>query len=99
MKDIHQVLRRKRAQYAQLTKEIQLLEDAERKLQEVAALLSDGDEEEDSAVLAEVDDESSQTMGMGAGAAPSGADGSPSLAAAAAAPSLSDARPRAPRWP
>jgi hypothetical protein len=57
MQDIAQVLRRKRAQHAQLTKEIELLEQAEVTLRQVAPLLADEGEEEDNALLAEVDEE------------------------------------------
>jgi hypothetical protein len=97
MKDIHQVLRLKRAQHAQLAKEIQLLEDAERKLQEVAALLADGEEDEN-AVLAEVDDE--DTKPVSTAAADSADSMSASAAAASAAPNAGESsRPRAPRWP
>jgi hypothetical protein len=101
MKDIRQVLRSKRAQFAQLAKEIQLLEDAERKLQEVSSLLFDGEEEDENAVLAEVDDEGSQPLSMAASASPSISSGPASLAAASAMPSSAEgaAKPRAPRWP
>jgi hypothetical protein len=99
MKDIHQVLRLKRAQYAQLAKEIALLEDAARKLQEVAALLSDGEEDEN-AVLAEVDDDGSQPASMAATAAAFSAHVPASLAAVGATPDPAEAaKPRAPRWP
>ncbi|HUK24370.1 MAG TPA: hypothetical protein VLV49_07310 [Terriglobales bacterium] len=100
MKDIHQVLRRKRAQMAQLAKEVQLLEDAERKLQEVSALLAEGDEEDENPVLGEVDEEASQPAGT-AVSAPAMASASSSMAAASAGASSaeSSARPRAPRWP
>jgi hypothetical protein len=59
MKDIHEVLRRKQAQFTQLGKQIELLQQAAEKLREVAPLLAENDAEEDSAVLAEVDDDSS----------------------------------------
>ena len=57
MKDIHEVLRRKQAQYTQLGKQIEMLQQAAEKLREVAPLLAENDVEDDSAVLAEVDDE------------------------------------------
>ena len=56
MKDIHEVLRRKQAKYAQLSKQIEALQQAAEKLREVAPLLAESDEEE-SAVLAEVEDQ------------------------------------------
>ena len=58
MKDIHEVLRRKQAQYAQLGKQIEMLQQAAEKLREVAPLLAENEAEDDSAVLAEVDDDS-----------------------------------------
>jgi hypothetical protein len=90
MRDIAQVLRRKRAQHAQLAKEIQLLEQAEVTLREVASLLADGDEEE-STLLGEVEEET-QPHAAGARAA----------SAAVASPSIqpeADSRPAALRWP
>jgi len=85
MKDIHEVLRRKQAQYAQLGKQIEMLQQAAEKLREVAPLLAENEAEDDSAVLAEVDDENN------AMAAKAGAQSSP----AAAKP----ARSTTPRWP
>jgi len=64
MKDIHEVLRRKQAQHAQLARQIEMLQDAAEKLREVAPLLADSDD--DSAVLAEVDDEGSNAMAANA---------------------------------
>jgi hypothetical protein len=87
MKDIHEVLRQKQAKYAQLGKQIEMLQQAAEKLREVAPLLAESDEE-DNVVLAEVDDASS-TDAM---AAKAGAGGSGSTASKAA-------RPTAPRWP
>jgi len=88
MKDIHEVLRQKQAKYAQLGKQIEMLQQAAEKLREVAPLLAENDDE-DNVVLAEVDEisELGETMAAKAGA---GA-GSP-------APSKA-ARPTAPRWP
>jgi prefoldin subunit 5 len=86
MKDIHEVLRQKQAKYAQLGKQIEMLQQAAEKLREVAPLLAESDEE-DNAVLADVDDASSgDAMAAKAGASNS-ASGSKS------------ARPAAPRWP
>jgi hypothetical protein len=84
MKDIHEVLRRKQAKYAQLAKQIEALQQAAEKLREVAPLLAEN-EEDDSAVLAEID-EQSNAMAAKAGAAPS--------AGATMKPAG-----RAPRWP
>jgi hypothetical protein len=83
MKDIHEVLRRKQAKYAQLSKQIEALQQAAEKLREVAPLLAENDEEE-TAVLADVEEQNS--MAAGAGSSPSGA-------------SASKPAPRAPRWP
>jgi hypothetical protein len=86
MKDIHEVLRQKQAKYAQLGKQIEMLQQAAEKLREVAPLLAESDEE-DNVVLSEVDDSQSDSMAAKAGA---GAAGSiPSKAA----------RSTAPRWP
>jgi TolA-binding protein len=68
MKDIHEVLRRKQAQHAQLGKQIEMLQQAAEKLREVAPLLADNENEDDSAVLAEVDEENSGAMAAKAGA-------------------------------
>jgi uncharacterized circularly permuted ATP-grasp superfamily protein len=87
MKDIHEVLRQKQAKYAQLGKQIEALQQAAEKLREVAPLLAENDDE-DNAVLAEVDDALVQDDAM---AAKAGA----SAGAAASKP----ARPAAPRWP
>ena len=58
MKDIHEVLRRKQAKFAQLSKQIEALQQAAEKLREVAPLLAESDDEE-SAVLAEGEDQGS----------------------------------------
>lgn len=87
MKDIHEVLRQKQAKYAQLGKQIEMLQQAAEKLREVAPLLAENDDE-DNAVLAEVDEAVSQADAM---AAKAGA-GSGSAAS-------KSARPAAPRWP
>ena len=85
MKDIHEVLRQKQAKYAQLGKQIEMLQQAAEKLREVAPLLAENDDE-DNSVLAEVDE-----AGQDAMAAKVGASSSPSASKAA--------RPAAPRWP
>jgi hypothetical protein len=87
MKDIHEVLRRKQAQYAQLAKQIEALQVAADKLREVAPLLSDSEEEGANLVLEESGEES-RAIGAKAAAAPS-------QAPAAAKP----ARSTTPRWP
>jgi hypothetical protein len=83
MKDIHEVLRQKQTKYAQLGKQIEMLQQAAEKLREVAPLLAENDDE-DNSVLTEVDD-ASDAMSAKAGA-------SGSTAAKAT-------RPTAPRWP
>jgi len=88
MKDIHEVLRQKQAKYAQLGKQIEMLQQAAEKLREVAPLLAENDDE-DNAVLAETDD----VMGQGdAMAAKAGANTTGASAA-------KTGRPAAPRWP
>jgi hypothetical protein len=84
MKDIHEVLRSKQAKYAALGKQIEMLQQAAEKLREVAPLLAENDDE-DNAVLAEVDDLQGDAMAAKAGATSSSTGKS--------------ARPAAPRWP
>jgi len=86
MKDIHEVLRRKQAQYTQLGKQIEMLQQAAEKLREVAPLLAENDNEDDSAVLTEVDDENSNAMAAKANAQASSATSKPG-------------RSVTPRWP
>ena len=86
MKDIHEVLRRKQAQYTLLGKQIEMLQQAAEKLREVAPLLAESENEDESAVLAEVEEEGGSAM-----AAKAGAQSSP-------APSKSG-RSATPRWP
>ncbi|MGD0212498.1 MAG: hypothetical protein ABSB87_04630 [Terriglobales bacterium] len=86
MKDIHEVLRRKQAQYTQLGKQIEMLQQAAEKLREVAPLLAENDGEEDTAVLTEVDDENSNAM-----AAKASAQSSPAAS--------KTGRTTTPRWP
>ena len=87
MKDIHEVLRQKQTKYAQLGKQIEMLQQAAEKLREVAPLLAENDDE-DNAVLMEVD----EAPGSDASAAKAAAAGSGGTASKAA-------RPTAPRWP
>jgi hypothetical protein len=84
MKDIHEVLRRKQAKYAQLGKQIEALQQAAEKLREVAPLLAENDDD-DSAVLAEVDDQPN-SMAAKVGSAASG-------------PAAVKPVTRTPRWP
>jgi len=84
MKDIHGVLRRKQAQYAQLGKQIELLQQAAEKLREVAPLLADNEPEDDSAVLTEVEEDNTSAM-----AAKAGSQSAPA----------SSKSGRTPRWP
>jgi hypothetical protein len=85
MKDIHEVLRQKQAKYAQLGRQIEMLQQAAEKLREVAPLLAENDDE-DNAVLVEVDE-----------AAPHSDARASAAGAGAAAPKAT--RPTAPRWP
>jgi indole-3-glycerol phosphate synthase len=87
MKDIHEVLRQKQTKYAQLGKQIEMLQQAAEKLREVAPLLAENDDE-DNTVLMEVDEASpSDAMSAKAGAGGAGATASKAT------------RPTAPRWP
>lgn len=84
MKDIHEVLRRKQAKYAQLAKQIEALQQAADKLREVAPLLTDSDDDEN-VVLAETEEETQQPMSRAASATSQAAPAKPAT--------------RAPRWP
>ena len=87
MKDIHEVLRQKQTKYAQLGKQIEMLQQAAEKLREVAPLLAENDDE-DNAVLMEGDEGSPQH------------ETAASKAAAGAGSGASKAgRSTAPRWP
>ena len=86
MKDIHEVLRRKQAKYAQLGKQIEMLQQAAEKLREVAPLLAENDED-DAAVLADIDEPTPAAAKAG------------SASAAAPTPAKPMARTMAPRWP
>jgi hypothetical protein len=70
MKDIHEVLRQKQTKYAQLGKQIEMLQQAAEKLREVAPLLAENDDE-DNAVLMEVDEPQADAARAGAGGAAS----------------------------
>jgi hypothetical protein len=86
MKDIHEVLRQKQAKYAQLGKQIEMLQQAAEKLREVAPLLTDTDEDE-SAVLPELEETPAQPMAAKA------------AVAGVAAPAAPAKRGMTPRWP
>jgi hypothetical protein len=88
MKDIHEVLRRKQARYAQLAKQIELLQQAAEKLREVAPLLADTEDEEP-AVLSEMDEQPAAARAAFASASAAGAG------TVAAKP----VRVGTPRWP
>jgi hypothetical protein len=84
MKDIQQVLRQKRAQYERLGREIELLQQAEETLREVAPLLADDD---DSALLGEIgEDTHANAAAAGGGSQQAIAPGVP-------------VRATVPRWP
>jgi hypothetical protein len=85
MKDIHEVLRRKQAKFAQLGKQIEMLQQAAEKLREVAPLRAES-EDEDSSVLAEIDEPNTMAAKASASAP------SPSSAP-------KPVRGVAPRWP
>ena len=87
MKDIHEVLRQKQAKYAQLGKQIEMLQQAAEKLREVAPLLAES-EEEDNVVLGDVDEAVASADAMAAKAS-AGSGGNASKSS----------RPSAPRWP
>jgi uncharacterized protein YlxW (UPF0749 family) len=73
MKDIHEVLRNKQAKYAQLGKQIEMLQQAAETLREIAPLLAENDD--DSTVLSEVDEPN--TMAASAGVSGAGPTGKP----------------------
>jgi hypothetical protein len=88
MKDIHEVLRQKQTKYAQLGKQIEMLQQAAEKLREVAPLLAENDDD-DNAVLMEGEEISAATDAMAAKAGSAGSGSSASKGS----------RPAAPRWP
>ena len=88
MKDIHEVLRQKQSKYAQLGKQIEMLQQAAEKLREVAPLLAENDDE-DNSVLVEADEGSAHSDAAAkAGAAAAGSSGASKAG-----------RSTAPRWP
>lgn len=86
MKDIHEVLRQKQTKYAQLGKQIEMLQQAAEKLREVAPLLAENDDE-DNTVLMEGDDSAGHSEAMAA------------KAAGGSATAAKGGRSTAPRWP
>ncbi len=93
MKDIHEVLRRKQAKYAQLGKQIEMLQQVADKLREVAPLLAENDDD-DSSILADADEPTATPSRAAAAAA------SPSAPASSqSAPAKPATRPVPPRWP
>jgi hypothetical protein len=89
MKDIHEVLRRKQAQYAELAKQIEALQGAAETLKSVASLLAEDSDSRGDATLGEMAPAPvPAARGAAAGAAPS-----------AAAKPAAPARTTVPRWP
>jgi hypothetical protein len=91
MQQIRKALERKQAQLAQLTKEINLLQQAEETLREIAPLLAEGDED-DGSLLVEVEDEVAPS-------APATKTASASAGSPAAADQPEADKPVALRWP
>jgi hypothetical protein len=87
MKDIHEVLRRKQAKYAQLGKQIEMLQQVAEKLREVAPLLAENDDD-DSAILADAEE-----------VTPSASKAAAAGAQAQSAGTKPPARGVSPRWP
>jgi hypothetical protein len=87
MKDIHEVLRQKQTKYAQLGKQIEMLQQAAEKLREVAPLLAENDDEDNTVLMEDETSSGSDAMAAKAGAGASGPNASKA------------ARPTAPRWP
>jgi hypothetical protein len=87
MKDIHEVLRRKQAKYAQLGKQIEMLQQVAEKLREIAPLLAENDDD-DAAILTDAEEPAPL-------AAKAAAAGSQSQTSAAKPP----VRGSSPRWP
>jgi len=88
MKDIHEVLRRKQAKYAQLGKQIEMLQQVADKLREVAPLLAENDDDE--SVLLDAEEPVDTPPKASAASAPNTSQPSPAKPAA---------RNISPRWP
>jgi hypothetical protein len=91
MKDIHEVLRQKQAQYAQISKQIEALQAAAEKLREVAPLLSESDDDGSTLVLNDTNDTDDAPRPVGTKAAAATATAAPAMKA--------PARGTTPRWP
>jgi hypothetical protein len=87
MKDIHEVLRRKQAKYAQLGKQIEMLQQVAEKLREIAPLLAENDDD-DAAILTDAE----EPAPLAAKAAAAGGQSQPSAA-------KQPVRGASPRWP
>ena len=73
MKDIHEVLRQKQAKFAQLGKQIEMLQQAAEKLREVAPLLAETDDEYDEFWRKATKSRASRNhVGQGGGGEPTG---------------------------
>ncbi len=86
MKDIEEVLRRKRVQFEQLRKQIELLQEASDKLRAVAPLLAETESDDEGTVLTEVEEDRKHAAAVGAGGQPTPAPTNPG-------------RSPIPRWP
>ena len=89
MRDIHEVLRRKQAQYAQLAKQIEALQAAADKLREVAPLLSEGEDDGVALVLNDAEEEPRAASARAAAAPASASTPAPKA----------PGRGTTPRWP
>jgi hypothetical protein len=102
MKDIHEVLRRKQAQYAQLGRQIEALQSAAEKLRMIAPLLAEEGDVNAEAILTELTEEAAAPSAP-APATRAAAAGAPAPAAApqsqAAQPQAKPTRSAIPRWP
>ncbi|HZR63614.1 MAG TPA: hypothetical protein VFA85_00615 [Terriglobales bacterium] len=92
MKDIHEVLRRKQAKYAQLGKQIEMLQQVADKLREVAPLLAENDDDDASILDA---DEPTVAPPKASAAAASPSAPAPSQQA----PAKPVTKSFSPRWP
>ena len=104
MRDIHEVLRRKQALYAQLGRQIEALQGAAEKLRMVAPLLAEDADENTDVVLGEFDESSApapRTAAAAAGHSAPASSPAPVAAPASVAASAAPAKPKGivPRWP
>lgn len=101
MKDIHEVLRRKQAQYAQLGRQIEALQSAAEKLRMIAPLLAEEGDASAEAVLSELTEETPAQTAPAPAARAAAASG-PAAAAPQSQPAQAQAKPTRsaiPRWP